>query len=447
MQPTLLTALLLLIAPLVLHAQSFGDGHYPTVLYSGPNVVTVRNSLGIDRIEVATSTTDIIVDGEGSVGCARSHDLQITRTSTAATSLLRLRIVDCRGGRYEITLAGNNNWDLDLVNFGRVLPGTRRCMMFNIRTDNPNEILDSVSVTDERVSIRFFSDLPQRILPGIPYRYEVCFQADAPGVYRFPVVTWMRRSQPSGGHRSYPVADTGVVVVTIPPEPAAIPAADPTTFRTVAVPNAVIPPRGTAFVGVYDLLGVVAGYSVTDNIMLLGGGAIPLPDDWGGVRGQMFGAASIGAKAGLALGERWDVAVGYQFARSIYDEEITPDETESAITLHAPWGAISYGDDDSRASLTLGYAFKHHVKPLIEFDENALIVAAGGDYRFANNWKVAIEAAYMETLGVLPLVATARYFSDTYAIDAGIGFAGLTIGDASPPSVPVLPVISAVFVF
>ena len=54
---------------------------------------------------------------------------------------------------------------------------------------------------------------------------------------------------------------------------------------------------------------------------------------------------------------------------------------------------------------------------------------------------------YDISLGVLPIVATARYFTDTYAIDAGLGFAGITLGDAEPPAVPVIPVISAVFVF
>jgi hypothetical protein len=235
--------------------------------------------------------------------------------------------------------------------------------------------------------------------------------------------------------------------VRTPPEPEPEVAADPTTFRSVAVPNAVIPPKGSFVLGIYDVLGVVGGYSVSDNLMIIGGGAIPLPDDWGGVRGQMYGAASIGAKAGIALTDRLDVAVGYQYALSIYDEELTPDVRESEITVSAPWGAISYGDDDSRASLTLGYAFKHHTKPLIEFDENALIVAAGGDYRFANHWKVAGEVAYIQTLGVVPIVATARYFDDTYAIDAGVGFAGITVGDGRAPAIPLLPVISAVFVF
>jgi hypothetical protein len=244
---------------------------------------------------------------------------------------------------------------------------------------------------------------------------------------------------------TYPVADTGIAFVAEAPVPIE-PATDPTTFRSVAVPNAIIPPAGSFVFGTYDVLGLLVGYSITDNVMLLGGGALPLPDDWGAVRGSMYGAFSLGAKAGVALSDELDVAIGYQFATSMYDEEIT-EPTESVIRVHAPWGAISYGDDDSRASATLGYAMKHHTRPEVEFDENVLIAAIGGDYRLGGNWKVAGELAYMEKLGVLPIVATARYFSDWYAIDAGLAFVGITTSGGTPPTIPIAPVVSALFVF
>jgi hypothetical protein len=445
----LLVFVLVLAASAPLRAQGGGLDVYPTELYSGDNVITIKHPDGIRRIAIVSATPNLSIEGDGTLDCETSHDLHVYRATAHDAAMLRLLIVDCRGGRQEITLRDNTTWVLEIRNFGAVPTGERECMMFYIRSNRESEAetLDSVSVADPHVSLRFFTTLPHSIRVGSTYQYEVCFRGTDPGFYKFPVVTWMRRGQPSGGMTTYAVADTGIVYVVLPPEPPPVPVADPTTFRTIAVPNAVIPPKGRAVVGVYDVLGVLAGYSITDNIMILGGGAIPLPDDWAGVRGQMFGAASIGVKAGVALGDRWNIAAGYQFAKSIYDEEATPGVTESAITVNAPWGAISYGDDDSRASLTFGYALKHHVKPLIEFDENAAIVAAGADYRFAHNWKVAAEVAYMQTLGVIPIVATARYFTDSYAIDAGLGFAGITVGDGDRPAVPVLPVISAVFVF
>lgn len=439
-----LILLLVLMLPAALAAQRGRFVVTPPVIYPSWNVITIESPEGLDRIRIIGGTRNVTVEGDGDLDCERRHELRIFVATAHLPAEVALELVDCRGNAEMRRLEINTTWNLDTKRIGPTAVGSTPCAMFQIDPRNNVAILDSVTVDDERASVRFFSDLPHRLPLGRIYQYQVCFRADEPGTYRLPIVTWMRREYPAGGYGTYPVADTGIFIVRAPVEP---PSADPTTFRSVAVPNAVIPPKGRFVLGVYDVLGIVAGYSVSDNLMIFGGGAIPLPDDWGGVRGQMYGAAAIGAKAGLALTDELDVAVGYHYAVSIYDEELTPDVRESEITASAPWGAISYGDDDSRASLTLGYAMKQHTKPLIEFDENALLVAAGGDYRFADNWKVAGEVAYMQTLGVVPIVATARYFTDTYAIDAGVGFAGITVGDGKAPAFPILPVVSAVFVF
>src|SRR5207247_10403902 len=114
---------------------------------------------------------------------------------------------------------------------------------------------------------------------------------------------------------------------------------------SVAVPNAIIPKAGKKFIGVYDFLGLMAGYSLSDYLMILVGGALPTPDDWGGIHGEMFGAYSIGAKAGLPITERLNVAVGYQWGRSIFDQQST-ETVDSKITVRLPYAAISYGYDD-----------------------------------------------------------------------------------------------------
>jgi hypothetical protein len=282
----------------------------------------------------------------------------------------------------------------------------------------------------------------------------------------------MRRTQSAGGYTTYPVSDTGGVRVvpktisSIPPttdtirtRPERIPTrhtpppiideivTDPTTFRSVAVPNAVIPERGTAFVGSYDFLGLVAGYVPVDGVMILAGGALPTPDDWTGVRGDMFGAYSIGLKAGLRLTSNLDIAAGYQWGRSFFDQAVTVDTVESRITVSAPYAALSFGDDDSRISATYGYVFKHHQIPTGEFDTTAAVFALGGDYRFSNHWKVAGEVAYMQTLGVIPIVASVRYFTNDYALDLGLGYVGITVEGGTAAKIPLLPVISGVFVF
>lgn len=227
---------------------------------------------------------------------------------------------------------------------------------------------------------------------------------------------------------------------------------DPTTFRTMAVPNAVIPCGGTFVAGSYDLLGLMAGYAATDNIMILAGGAPPLPDDWGGVNGVMFGAYSLGVKVGTSFGDRWKIAGGFQWAQSIYDREETS-EFDSRITVLAPYAALSYGDDDRRASVTAGYAFKAHravvdvgTEAIEEFDRNAPIIALGGDWRIGDRWKLVAEGIYMKSAGTVPLIGTARWFGRTWALDFGAAFLGIATGDGDAASIPVAPVVSFVWV-
>jgi len=226
---------------------------------------------------------------------------------------------------------------------------------------------------------------------------------------------------------------------------------DPTTFRSIAIPNAIIPKKGSVVLGSYDIVGLMAGFALTDNLMLIAGGAAPLPDDWGGVNAQMYGAWSLGVKGGLWLFDEFNVGGGFQYAASVYDREETP-ETESSISIASPYLAVSYGDDDRRVSATFGYAFKHHTRLVTgttiidEFDRNASILGIGGDYRFASRWKVAAEVLTMETLGFLPIAATVRYFGDTWAIDAGIGYVGIVTDGGDSPETPIVPVVSWVVV-
>ena len=228
---------------------------------------------------------------------------------------------------------------------------------------------------------------------------------------------------------------------------------DPTTFRTVAIPNAVIPPAGTFIAGSYDLLGLMAGYSFTDNIMILAGGAPPLPDDWGGTNGSAFGAYSIGLKGNLHLNDRLQVAAGFQWGASFYEEESTP-EDDSRIITPTLYGAISYGNDDRRISLTGGYAFKRHttlVDPatglIDEFPKEAPIIALGGDWRVGDRWKLAAEGVYMKTVGTAPIITTARWFGKTWALDFGAAWLLIETGEDTPPSFPVAPLISFVWVY
>jgi hypothetical protein len=222
---------------------------------------------------------------------------------------------------------------------------------------------------------------------------------------------------------------------------------DPTTFRTIAVPNAIIPRAGTIVGGTYDALGLMAGYAITDNIMILAGGALPLPDDWRGIRGKMYGAYSIGVKGGLQVIDELNVAAGYQWGRSIFDDEITPDTVESRITANALYGSVSYGDDHRRASITFGYADKTHRRIPGVFDTTSAFVAIGGDWQFAPRWKICAEMLTMKTLGFIPVAASARWFGREWALDVGAAYVGLATDGGDAPEIPVVPVVSYVMIF
>lgn len=458
--------------------------HYPTELYSGENIITIKAPNGIRSIEavfdsMTASLTEI--HGMGGVGdlggCPDSHKVQI-RVNTATVGLnVRFRVTDCRNNT-TVLVCTNRTWRLDEVPFPDAEVGDTICRPFQIGLAGfggigTTEYLDSISVMTPDGYATYSFPPPLQLTSGSNYRYNVCFIAKKPGVYRFPVITWMRRAQPADGYTNYAVADTGVVRVVrklrpdftevpldtaseknfVPEEPVT----DPTTFRTIAVPNAVIPPKGKAFIGSYDVLGLTAGYAVADELLLFVGGAPPLPDDWGGVNGDMFWAFGAGAKLGTELFENFNIAGGYAFAMSTLDKEFTVDELDSRIRLHIPYAALSYGTDDRRVSATAGLAFKRHSTWILadpffgdyrkDYDTTAVFGSIGGDYRFAKHWKVAVEGAYMQTLDVVPVMLTARYFTNSMALELGAGYAGFTLNNAEAPKIPIFPVLSAIFVF
>ncbi len=474
---------------------------HPQVLYPGDNILTISSANGLSSI-TSTHTANVEVLDDGVVdGCAKTHRIRVKVNTATDDVQLNLRVRDCKGNIRVQQLQEHTRWNLDIMRFPDVEIGDTVCMPFQIRMNRgmvvtrdtiidgqrttqmmtvPNPgggaILDSVSIPEGMNLYLRFPFPPPVTIPSVStYRYQVCFSANDTGFYKFPVTTWMRREYPVDELTTYPVADTGIVRV-VPHRKTLDPIAakpdtvgkdnpeledtvtDPTIFRSIGIPNAMIPQKGQFYIGSYDVLGAVAGYAITDEVMLLGGGALPTPDDWAGVNSEMFGAFSIGVKIGTELFDKFNIAAGYQYGQSIFDEEATPDEVDSRITVHAPYGAISYGTDDNRISATFGYAFKRHSTWIVGgpfgledfrevFDRNATLLALGGDFRFAKHWKVAAEVAAMETVDVIPAIMSIRYFTNSFAIDLGAAYAGIVVEGAEPPAFPVLPVVSAMFVF
>ncbi len=221
---------------------------------------------------------------------------------------------------------------------------------------------------------------------------------------------------------------------------------DPTTFRNILFPNAVIPKRGSIFGGIVGGLGLQAGYSVTDNIMLTALLVPPLPSDSATSATQFRGAYSFGVKAGFQPLPLLDLALGYQFVQAAFERgALSPANYNRRVTAHLPYTALSYGTDDMRVSLVGGYLARLQALSLDDFTAQEPGVVLGADYRFAREWKVASEVVFSPSLGVLPVILTARYLHPIFTIEAGAAFVGLKTAHSSPFDtlpIPFLPVIN-----
>ena len=224
--PTLWASLLLCLVALPAAAQQ--SSVEPGVLYPGENRLTVTSEAGIRSVTLLPGSTradlfELRSAGELK-GCPTSDLVEFSIHTASQPVNLILVVEKCDGSDPDrIAISLNTVWNLDEVLFPDIRISEEVCREFQVRLDGsiggvafatgPGVFLDGVTSPDGRISFEFQTPLPTNVPPGTTYRYNVCFHADEPGVYRFPVVTWIRRDQPAGGFTSYPVADTGVIRV------------------------------------------------------------------------------------------------------------------------------------------------------------------------------------------------------------------------------------------
>lgn len=168
----------------------------------------------------------------------------------------------------------------------------------------------------------------------------------------------------------------------------------------------------------------------------------------------MFGGGGLGVKFGGTITENLSIATGVAAGMSFFDSDVTPDTTESVIRVAAPFFSLSFGNDTKRISTTFGYGFKRHtaIPPEggapVEFDRDAVVLTLGGDYSFADRWKITGEIISVTTSGYVPIISTIRYFGHSWAIDVGLTYLGIkNTPDATDLSIPILPVFSWVMTF
>ncbi len=421
MRPSHLASLLLVISS-VCAAQNRST-LYPNEIYVGDNAITISSANGIESIRVTPSrTTSIVVPTI--TGCPREVSLRVQLASPSVEEVVNVLVVDCHGSLTTLQLR-TENWTIRHERTGVVEVGRDTCLVCEIVTAEA-KIVDSIVVRDDRFRVEMPpGGGPWRVPPSTNgsagFNYTVCYRPRGTERIESKIYLYIRREQPSGGLTQY-VIEKPISALGIPPAPPPVtsrddslrerndalnpPVVDPTTFRTILAPTAETLGAGDWFIGSFDLVGLLGGYGVSDDITMLAGGAF-VPASI-----SKIGLASVGGKwRALTIGP-WQGGVGAQFAMSTTDE--------SDIRVAATYGVISLGDRRNRFSVAFGYSWKRHVPVAgIEFDRDAAVMTIGGDVMIARQWKLAAEAYYIQSSGLAPVTIATRWFNSSMALDLG----------------------------
>ncbi|MCE7936041.1 MAG: hypothetical protein DYG96_15825 [Chlorobi bacterium CHB2] len=432
--------------------------------------------------------------------CATSAQF-ITQVKTISRTVsLHLRVTDCSGETEEFVISTEYEWRISREDFGKVKPGEVACHEFHVITENHAFVVDSIVSPSPLFTIKFLQRKPPVKLPeNFTYRYQVCFKSNRPGGHKVPMLVYLRRDQPSGGFSNYIVADTAYVSVVGPPpspptpprprpvpprprprprpRPQPVPVKPPDTpavrlalatpapqlqqpaplaiaehhdhiaapqpMAATAPPEIIIDPaahrlilgptgrsveEGEGFLANYDGAGWLAGYAPVDRLTLLAG-ALYVPSF---INYSL--TASAGGRYEVVRAGAVRAAVGVQGHYS--ESEI------STIVAASPYASVSIGDDDSRATLSGAYSWRHH-SPTYEapFDRSAFIVGGGMDRRIGRHWKAIVEAYWLQDSDYLPLGFALRWFNNRFAVDLGLNLNLPTWNNPNANIIPA-PVIS-----
>lgn len=409
---------------------------FPATLYPGDNYIRLTCANGIKNISHKTENQKIYMDRFGEQSCEQYIDFHIN-TSHLEKPKLELIIEDCTGRKHSKILEGKFSRPITVIEFDSLKMGELFEQTIDLKFAEVGDAMiantgvcrtPNCNVTASAVDSIYY---PFKITPSQNFQYKVSFKSVIPGVYRIPLTHIFQKKDYLFSNDKYAITDT--LVFTVLEDRIE----DPTAFRSILLPNAYIPKAGTVYAGLYDLLGITAGVSVTDNIMVITGGIIPYFDDWPSVHGDYLSVYSFGLKFGFELYKNTLIGGGYQFAKSVFDKEPTSG-IESEITAHMPYFTLSYGNQDNRISLLGGYQLKNHNALGDRFYAGSAFMALGGDYRFVGNFKITSEFIFLESVNALPLNIALRYFGKNYAVDLGISYQGLYNNDLVTKLIPII---------
>ncbi len=408
-----MAALLCHVLPLLLHAQEGRSSVYPSELYPGENVITIKNSGGIDKIRVRSTAKSMATIPPIS-GCPTSVNIHVRVDDATTNEEIDLTVYDCGGAFATIKLA-TQNWKIRREYTGRVMVGRDTCVQCEIVTSEMR-LVDSIVIGNPRFRVIMPPGGPQWEAEDSSFKYMVCYKPDTAETVEEMIRIYLHRKQPNAGLTQY-VIDKPIRGASVmpPPEPIVrrdpgdtLPElTDPTTFRNLLMPTAEPLERGRLYAGNYDVAGWVAGFGVTNRLTATLG-SVTVPDFI-----SKLLVVTVGAKYEVFDNGPVKIALGGQLGYS--------SSTESDITVAAPFAVFSYGDRARRLSIGAGYSWKHHQTDKESFDKNAYVVAVGGDITISRGMKLVGEAYVIESSGMVPVAMTVRWFGTDFAVDAGLG--------------------------
>lgn len=392
---------------------------YPSILYNGENIVTIKHPSGIERIR-ATSTRGVQPFAPNITGCPKQVDVRVLVLNPNPQETVTFTVFDC-DGKFSTVDIISENWTIRHERSGPVMIGRDTCLQCFITTSDEREV-DSIFSTNPQYRVIMPPKQDGKwIARGDDFKYQVCFRAERPETRTDTIRLAMRRGQPNGGLTHYviekPVTTVSVPVPPPPPPPKISkkdsirallpPLTDPTTFRNIIMPTAESLGKGRAFAGSYDVVGLIGGYGITDRLTVIGGGT--------------YVPAAISQLLVGTVGAKWEFLREGEVSMAVGGHVGYSSIPESDITLAAPFAVASYGDRESRLNLAVGYTWKHHVTPFETFNRKAAVVGIGGDITLGRGFKMAAEGYILESSGIAPVVVSARWFGERWAFDAGLG--------------------------
>lgn len=425
--------------------------YYPNEVYPGETIVTITNASGIERVRYRSSSSVRVVVPR-ITGCPTSVDVTVQVDDAVTEEQVGFTVYDCTGEFTSETLL-SDHWQILHHRIAPIPVGGDTCTDAAVTVEGQQrKVIDSMVSDDPAVRI----EMPARVggewaaIATEPLAYRICFQPAVADTHTTQLRLYVKRRVPHMGLTNYVITKPVTVLGFTPPEPeepeepetpGLPPLLDPTTFRNVIMPTAETLPKGKIFAGNYDIAGWIGGYGLTDDLMLIGGGAF-IPEFVKKVAVGTLGAKYRPLKIGLV-----EASVGVFGAYS---------SAETNISVFAPFGVVSIGSRSNRISIAGGYIWKHHSSgDSLDFDENATVFAIGGDVTVKRGWKLLAETYFIEKSGLRPITITSRWFGERIAFDLGLivdlestdGFQGTGALSGKIERIFAVPLLSVLMLF